>query len=123
MGKVVYLVRDLLFTSKIRETATRLGLELLQARDAASLKAAAGTARVLILDLRLPESLGALELLQNDPSTRDIPSVGFIDHEKVDVMQAATDKGCDTVLAKGKFSSALPQLLAALPRPTRPQRP
>jgi CheY-like chemotaxis protein len=114
MSKVVYLVRDLLFTSKIRETARQLGFELQQARDAAAVKAAAGRAKLVILDLRLPESLGALDLLAADPQTRDIPSVGFVDHEKVEVMEVATQKGCDKVLAKGKFSSELPRLLADL---------
>jgi CheY-like chemotaxis protein len=112
--RIVYLVRDLLFTSKIRETATQLGLELAQARDAASLKAAAQGAKAVILDLRLPESLGALDLLKSDPSTSQIPSVGFVDHEKIDVMRMASEKGCTKVLAKGQFSSALPSLLSSL---------
>jgi CheY-like chemotaxis protein len=114
MGKVAYLVRDLLFTSKIRETATQLGLELRAARDAASLKAAAESAEAVILDLRLPEALAALELLAADPRTRDVPKVGFIDHENVEVMREASERGCDKVLAKGKFSSELPALLSSL---------
>jgi CheY-like chemotaxis protein len=113
-GKVVYLVRDLLFTSKIRETAAQLGLEAAQARDAAALQATAAGAKVVILDLRLPEALPALERLKGDPATSQVPSVGFIDHEKIEIIQAATEKGCAKVLAKGRFSAELPKLLSTL---------
>ena len=40
--------------------------------------------------------------------------VGFIDHEKTDVMDAARAKGCSDVMAKGQFANALPKLLASI---------
>jgi len=111
MERIVYLVQDLLFTSKIRETAKQLGLEPVLARDPPSLVAAAQGARLVILDLRLPAALDALDQLAADPGASKVPSVGFIDHERVDQMELARHKGCGTVLAKGKFSSELPALL------------
>ena len=108
---VVYLVRDLLFTSKIRETAEQLGVAVQGVRDPAELPAAARGARLVILDLRLAGALEALERLARDPDTSGVASVGFIDHERVDVMETAAALGC-TALAKGKFSSDLPRLLA-----------
>ena len=36
--------------------------------------------------------------------------IGFVDHERTDVMDAARERGC-VALAKGKFSSELPRLL------------
>ena len=41
-------------------------------------------------------------------------TVGFIDHEKTDVMDAARAKGCTDVMAKGQFANALPKLLASI---------
>ncbi len=98
-------MNDLLFTSKIRETAAQLGLDCERVRAPADV-AAAG-AKILIVDLRRPDALPALDAAP--PGTKKI---GFIDHERVDVMEAARARGC-VALAKGKFSSDLARLLSA----------
>jgi hypothetical protein len=105
MAAVVYLVSDLLFTSKIRETAAQLGLVCQAARSVEEI-AQIKDAQVLIVDLRRPDAMPALEAA---PTLRKI---GFIDHERVDVMEAARERGC-TALAKGKFSNELARLLSA----------
>ena len=112
MAAVVYFVQDLLFTSKIRETAAQLGIEVTGARDVEGLVLAARAARLVIVDLRRPAALAALERLAADPETARVPSVGFVDHELTDVMAAARTRGCGEVMAKGQFASALPKLLA-----------
>lgn len=96
---------DLLFTSKIRETAAQLGLDVQAVRAAGEVAAATATARVLIVDLRRPDALAALEAAA--PAAKKI---GFVDHERTDVLAAARARGC-VALAKGKFSSELPRLL------------
>ena len=110
MAAILYLVKDLLFTSKIRETARQLGLDTQAVRSAEELSAAAPRARVAILDLRLPDALQAVDRV----SAAGIPSIGFVDHERVDLMDEATRRGCTKVLAKGKFSSDLGLLLKEL---------
>jgi hypothetical protein len=105
MAAVVYLVSDLLFTSKIRETATQLGLSCRAARSVDEI-AQVKDAQVLIVDLRRPDALSALE------AAPTLKKIGFIDHERVDVMAAARERGC-VALAKGKFSNELPRLLSA----------
>ena len=112
MAAVVHLVRDLLFVSKIRSVADEVGVSVERAASAEALRDAARSARLVIVDLRRPDALRALELLAADPATADVPSVGFVDHERTDVMDAARALGCRTVLAKGKFASDLPALLA-----------
>ncbi len=102
-------MNDLLFTSKIRETAQQLGLDVQPVRSADEVASATAAARVFIVDLRRPDALAALEAAA--PATSKI---GFIDHERVDVMDAARDRGC-VALAKGKFSSDLPRLLSTAP--------
>jgi hypothetical protein len=115
MADVVYLVRDLLFSSKIRASATQLGLAAQGAPDPAALvRAAAAGARLVIVDLRLDRALEALDALAADPALAAIPSVGFIDHEKVEVMDAARARGCTRVMAKGQFANQLPALLGEL---------
>jgi hypothetical protein len=117
MADIVYLVRDMLFTSKIREVATQLGLKAQGAPDPAALARAAPGARLVIIDLRLDRALEALDTLAADPALAAIPSVGFIDHEKVEVMDAARAKGCTKVMAKGGFANQLPALLGELRTP------
>lgn len=112
MPRVVYLVQDLLFTSKIREIAGQLGVEAARARTPEELCKAAPGAQLVVLDLRLPDAARALELLKADPAASQVPSVGFVDHEREDVMAHAAERGCRTVLAKGAFSARLAQLLA-----------
>ena len=98
-------MNDLLFTSKIRETAAQLGLDVQPVRAAGDVAAATGDARFFIVDLRRPDALAAL-----DAAAPAAKKIGFVDHERTDVMDAARARGC-LALAKGKFSSELPRLL------------
>jgi CheY-like chemotaxis protein len=113
MADVVYFVRDMLFTSKIREVARQLGVSVEGTREPSSLAMAARNARLVLVDLRLPGALEGLEALAADPSLSAIRTVGFVDHEKTDVMVAARSRGCREVLTKGQFARDLPRLLAA----------
>ena len=111
MGRIAYLCTDLLFTSKIRETARSLGLEAVAARDPGALVDAAATADAVIVDLRLPSAIDALRRLRANPAGAALPAIGFCDHERTDRMAEARAAGCTHVLAKGKFSSDLRLLL------------
>jgi hypothetical protein len=117
MADVVYLIQDMLFTSKVREVAKQTGVSVQGTRDAAALAAAAPGAKLVIIDLRLPGAGDALSRLAADPTTSGIASIGFVDHEKVEVMDDARARGCGQVMAKGQFATALPKLLAALATP------
>lgn len=113
MSKIVYWVKDLLFSSKIREAAKTAGVEVESVRDAPSLLLSARSARMVILDLRAPDALEALQLLSQDDEAKKVPKVGFIDHEKIDVMRAAEELGCKP-MAKGRFAQELPAMLQQL---------
>ena len=111
---LVYVVRDLLFVSKIREAAEPLGVAVQPVRDVETLPAAAQSARLVVLDLGLPQAMRALELLASDPATAGIPTVGFVGHEHLDVMQTAKALGCSQVMAKGEFAQKLGGLLRGI---------
>jgi hypothetical protein len=113
MPKLVYLVNDLLFVSKIRETAQQLGFEIERAATPAALQSSAASSVMVILDLRRPDAIATLDALRADAATSKIPAVGFVDHEREDILEAARSRDC-TALAKGKFSTDLPRLLAAV---------
>ncbi len=110
MGRIATLCTDLLFTSKIRETARVLGHEVVPARDPAGFAQAATGAHAAIVDLRLPTAIDALTTLRAGGA--EVPVIGFCDHERVDLMERARAAGCTIVLAKGKFSTDLKHLLA-----------
>jgi hypothetical protein len=113
---LAYLVQDLFFVARIRDAADRLGISQRSAPDAGALPAAARGASLVIVDLRRPDALAALDALAADPATAGIRSVGFIDHENVEAMEAAAARGCTTVLSKRRFTTELPAILGALGR-------
>jgi CheY-like chemotaxis protein len=108
---VLYVVRDLVFVSKMREAAEGLGVALEGVRDVERLPGAARGARLVVLDLGLPQALRALELLAAHPETAAIPTIGFVGHERRDVMETARALGCGQVMAKGEFAARLSALL------------
>ena len=118
MADVVYLIQDMLFSSKLRETAKQSAVSVQAAREPAAWAEAARAAKLAIVDLRLPRAMEALDALAGDAGVRLI--VGFIDHEKTDVMEAARARGCGEVMAKGQFANALPKLLARIAGPPPP---
>lgn len=112
MAEVVYFVRDLLFVSKIREAADRLGVAVVPARDLDTLERESAGARLVIVDLRLADAPAALERIARTAPTLPQATVGFVDHERLDVMETARALGCTRVMAKGQFANELPRLLA-----------
>ena len=110
-ASLVYLVQDLFFVAKIRDAADRLGIASRSASDARALGAAARGASLVIVDLRRTDAMAALEALAADPATARIRSVGFVDHENVEMIREAAARGCTTVLSKRRFASELPAIL------------
>ena len=115
MADVVYLIQDMLFSSKLREVAKQTGVTIVAAREPAAWAAAAREAKLAIVDLRLPTAIAALDALAAQPGSAR--TVGFVEHERTDVMDLARSKGCADVMAKGQFANALPKLLASLVAP------
>jgi hypothetical protein len=110
MADVVYLINDMLFSSKLREVAKQVGVTFQATRDPAAFGAAAREAKLAVVDLRLPSALDALAAARGTSAR----TVGFVEHERTDVMDAARAQGCADVMAKGQFANALPKLLQAL---------
>jgi PleD family two-component response regulator len=113
--RVLAAVEDLLFRSKISETASSLGIEAAFPRNPKRLLEAIHESPpdLLILDLNSAR-FGPLTLLRNvksDDATRDVPTLGFLSHVQKDLAVAAREAGCDRVLARSAFTRDLPQIL------------
>ena len=114
--RVLAAVEDLLFKSKISETASTLGIEAAFPRSPKKLLEALRESPpdLLILDLNSArfEPLTLLRDVRSDEVTREIPTVGFLSHVQKDLAVAAREAGCDRIVARSAFTRDLPQILA-----------
>ena len=113
---VLAAVEDLLFRSKISETASRLGIEAAFPRNPRRLLEALRESPpdLLVLDLNSDrfEPLTVLRDVRSDKATHDVPTVGFLSHVQKDLAVAAREAGCDRVVARSAFTKDLPRILA-----------
>jgi len=114
--RVLAAVEDLLFKSKISETASTLGIEASYPRNPRRLLEALRESPpdLLVLDLNSArfKPLPLLRSVRSDEATRDVPTVGFLSHVQKDLAVAAREAGCDRVVARSAFTRDLPQILA-----------
>ena len=109
--RVLAAVEDLLFKSKISETASTLGIEASFPRNPKRLLEALRESPpdLLVLDLNSArfEPLSLLRSVKSDEATSDVPTVGFLSHVQKDLAVAAREAGCDRVLARSAFTKDL----------------
>ncbi len=113
--RVLAAVEDLLFRSKISETADVLGVE---ARFPRSKEKILDSLResppdLLIFDLNSArfEPLELLQTIKSDDATKGVPTIGFLSHVQGDLALAARESGCDRVMARSAFTRDLPRIL------------
>jgi PleD family two-component response regulator len=114
--KVLAAVEDLLFRSKISETASTLGIEASFPRNPRKVLEAIHESPpdLLVLDLNSArfEPLALLQTIKSDEARREIATVGFLSHVQKDLAVAAREAGCDRVVARSAFTRDLPRILA-----------
>ena len=114
--RVLAAVEDLLFKSKISETASQLGIEASFPRNPRRLLEVLRESPpdLLVLDLNSArfEPLALLLSVRSEEATRDVPTVGFLSHVQRDLAVAAREAGCDRVVARSAFTKDLPRILA-----------
>lgn len=106
--------RDLFFTSKVTGTASALGLVVQTVpgipQVVERLKAGGSTCACVFLDLGIAD-LDIAGLMAQLPAEHRPKVVAFGSHVATARLEAAAAAGCDEVLPRSRFSSALPQLL------------
>ncbi|HEV8043739.1 MAG TPA: hypothetical protein VGP38_01050 [Rubrobacter sp.] len=109
--RILAAVEDLLFKSKISETASQLGIDAAFPRNPRKLLEALRESPpdllVIALNSARFEPLALLQTIRSDVST-----VGFLSHVQKDLAVAAREAGCDRVVARSAFTRDLPQILA-----------
>ena len=121
--RVIAAVEDLLFKSKILETAKELEVDAKFPRKPRRLLEAVkeNPPDLLILDLNSShfEPLELLRTVKSDETLRKVPTVGFLSHVQKDLAVAAKEAGCDRIMARSAFTKDLPKIMAGdAPRDT-----
>ncbi len=113
-SRILAVVDDLFFATKIGETAKRAGVTVEFAKtEQAVIEFAAHKPSLIIVDLNV-NSLKPLALvakLKNHPDLKQTSVLGFLSHVQGELKQKAQKAGCDIVLARSSFSQNLPQIL------------
>ena len=114
---ILTAVEDLIFLSKIRQTAqlAEVEIETVDLRQVHDRLSRPGV-RAVIFDLnhRSGSVVEVIRLLKLGSATNHIRLVGFLSHVQGDLAAAAREAGCDVVMARSAFSQHLPQLLRQL---------
>jgi CheY-like chemotaxis protein len=112
---ILAVLDDLMFSSKIKTTATQLGIPLTFARSSATALAEMRKAApsLVIFDLNNPRTdpLGIVEAMLADPDLAAIPTVGYVSHVDTAVINAARQAGVTDVLPRSAFAMQLPEIL------------
>jgi PleD family two-component response regulator len=116
VAMILAVLDDLMFTSKIKTTASQLGVTVafVRSADAALAEMRKAPPSLLILDLNNPRTnpLAIVAGMKADAALASIPTVGYASHVQTDVIDAARQAGVDQVLARSAFTQHLAQILA-----------
>jgi CheY-like chemotaxis protein len=112
--RVVAVVPDLFFATRIAATAARVGVVLETPGPGEALEEIRRRPPdLVVLDLAAPgDPLALARALEADPATRGVPLVGFYPHVEAGLREAARAAGVDQVLPRSAFTSRLAALLA-----------
>lgn len=110
-ARVVALVNDLIFESRIAAVADALGAPVRIARTAEAVLAAISHAERLIVDLHA-EAVDSLKLIKDARGARpDLEIIGIFSHVQIDRKKAAEQAGASRVLPRSVFVQRLKELL------------
>jgi DNA-binding NtrC family response regulator len=110
--RLLIVMSDLLFRSKIDEVARRLGLELRVAKSPEQLdrQLAAGEPALAIVDLEEAALDSFAAIARIHIACPGTPILGFAGHGNVEAIRRGRESGA-TVLARSGFTAQLPALL------------
>lgn len=117
--RVVVVVPDLFFATRIATTARVLGVEISACAAGEALEACRrDPPDLVILDLQgNGDPAGLARALKGDPATGRVRIVGFYSHVDQTSRRTAESAGVDAVLPRSAFTARLATLLAGTPFP------
>ena len=109
--KVLGCIRDLMFSTRVRDAARQHGHDCQIVTRAADVAGHLGGADLVVIDLMVPGG-GALDAVAA-AAAAGVPVVAYGEHVQAEVLQAGRDAGADEVLTRSEFTRRLGALLAA----------
>jgi PleD family two-component response regulator len=114
---ILAVLDDLMFTSKIKTTASQLGVSVTFARSAetalSEMRKTAPSLVILDLNNSRTDPLGLVRSMKQDPALASVRTLAYASHVLTDVIDAARREGVSDVLARSAFSQRLADILAA----------
>ena len=114
-GKIIAVVDDLFFASKIRGTAEALGVTTSFARKVSVMLEAARRDRpsLIICDLHSQkvDPMDLAKQLKADEQLRSIPLLGFFSHVQIELQRQAEAAGFDQVIPRSSFTNNLAEII------------
>jgi CheY-like chemotaxis protein len=113
--KILAAIHDLMFSSKVNAAARGKSIEWLKRGTKVTEQVKASKPDVLLIDLASPQ-LDAVNAIREIKSgeEKNVTVIGYVDHTREDVIEAARAAGCDQVMSKGEFARRLPELLEGI---------
>ncbi len=115
MAKITAIVNDLIFMTKIRNTADYFGLSVAFVGSEDQVDHYVKDCELILIDLEndFLDSLALVERLKADPATSSIKIVGYLSHVNAPLRVNAMAAGCDDVLSRYEFNSNVREILQA----------
>ena len=113
--KILAVLDDLFFSSKIREAAKTLDidLEFVKNPDGFKEKISSEKPSLIIFDLnsRAGSPLEIIKSIKSGSELKQIPVIGFLSHVQIELKKEADRAGCDLVIPRSRFSIDLREIL------------
>ena len=113
--KIIAVLDDLFFTSKIKEAAKSLNSDLEFTKNTNGLiqKLKSEKPSLIIFDLnsKACNPLETIKELKSSSYLKDITVLGYLSHVQTDLKDEADKAGCDLVLPRSKFSKDLKEII------------
>ena len=113
--KIIAIVDDMFFASKIRATAEALGVEISfpRSKEVALTKTRELKPELILVDLHQQrfDGLEFISELKSDEELCSTLTLGFFSHVQVELKQSAEAAGIDQVIPRSVFASNLEKIL------------
>lgn len=113
--RILAAIHDLMFSSKVNASARGKPIEWLKRGTKVVDQVNASKPDVLLIDLASPQldAINAIREIKGG-DRKGTTVIGYVDHTREDLIEAARAAGCDQVLSKGEFARRLPELLEGI---------
>lgn len=116
-GRVVALVSDLIFATKVTATARFVGVDAAAHTSAANAHAAVKNATAVIVDMHLPGDTPDQFIRSLRAEHPHMPIIAFYSHVCTELAERARAAGASDVLPRSKFSRDLGAILTRCANP------